>query len=207
MKWIVVQGLSRKSVPDLKVYAQQVVKMMSESVWFPQPFPAGIPSLAQLQQHIDELSEAMSAPDTGKSKTNAVRLARYKIENDLFLLGRGYVASLAAGNNEKGGTIILSAGMSYRIHGKRKAYTFTVKNDKQQGCVRATAVRNHRDSVYVWQYKRSNERSFTEAAKTFTAKYIYQDLVQGERYHFRVRTVTPRRGIDLMSEVMELVVV
>ncbi len=206
MKWIVVQGLSRKSVPALIAYGNQVAKRLQESVWFPLPFPGGVPSPDVLQEDVAKLSAAFTAPNTGKTKTDAVKLAREIVENDLFLIGYCHVKIIASRNNEHGATIILSAGMNYRVHGKRKPYTFKVKNTKQQRAVKATAARTHRDSVYVWEIKRSYERNYREAAKTFTASYIFNELVSEERYNFRVRTITPRRGIDTMSQVLELVV-
>jgi hypothetical protein len=206
MKWIVVQGLSRKSVPALIAYGNQVAKRLQESAWFPLPFPGGVPSPDVLQQDVAKLLAASVAPYTGKTKTDAVRLAREIVENHLFLIGYCHVANIANRDNQHGSSIIFSAGMNYRVHGKRKPYTFKVKNTKQQKAVKATAARTHRDSVYCWEIKRMYERNFREAAKTFTASYIFKELASGERYHFRVRTITPRRGIDTMSQVLELVV-
>ncbi len=205
MKWIVVQGISRKSVPDLIGYGKQVAAMLQGNAWFPLPFTANASSPALLLQHVEKLSAAYSAPDTGKTKTDDIRLARNTVENDLLLIGI-HIEIIANNNEEQGGVIIHSAGMKYRVHGRRKPYIFRVKNTKQEGEVKATAQRNHRDSVYTWHIKKKNESSFAEAGKTLKASFAYKKLKSGERYCFRVRTTTPRRGIDILSQVLELVV-
>jgi len=206
MKWIVVQGLSRKSTPDLYAYGKQVAEMMAKSVWFPQPFPKNVVSLEELKQHLKDLSSALAAPDTGKRKTDAITHARITVEDDLRNLGYYYVTSVARRNPKNGAVIIHSAGMNYRVHGRRPAYTFKVKNHTEKGSVKATAEWGYRDSVYVWEYKRSNARQFTQAAKTMKASYIYKGLESATRYQFRVRRITPRRSADVMSQVLELVI-
>lgn len=204
--WIVVQALARKSNPDLIYYAKQVAGMMEKSPWFTAPFPVNITSLPVLRQHIQEMETEFNKPYQGKASTSKIRAARDVVENDLFLIGN-YVNGIAARNGDKGGSIILSAGMKYRVHGKRKAYIFKVINSKaQQQAVKATTERIERDAVYQWQIKKFNEARFRTVDTNFRASYNYKDLERGTKYNFRVIT-TLRKGTTVTSEVLELVVI
>lgn len=204
--WIVVQGLARKSNPDLIYYAKQVAGMMEKSPWFTAPFLVGMPSPDDLKVDIHTMETALTDRNKGKLRTSELNAARDVVENDLFLIGI-YVQNVAAGNGDKGGSIILSAGMKYRVHGKRKAYTFKVINSKeQQQAVKATTERIERDAVYQWQIKKFNESRFRTVDTNFRASYIYTDLERGTKYNFRVIT-TLRKGTTVTGQVLELVVI
>lgn len=179
--------------------------MMEKSPWFTAPFPVNITSLPVFRQHIQEMETEFNKPYQGKASTSKISAARDVVENDLFLIGN-YVKGIAARNGDKGGSIILSAGMKYRVHGKRKAYTFKVINSKeQQQAVKATAERIERDAVYQWQIKKFNETRFRTVDTNFRASYVYEHLEQATKYNFRVIT-TLRKGTTVTSQVLELVV-
>lgn len=206
-KWIVVQTLYKKAAAVLKEYAEEVVGMVGASPYFnaPNPEPAN-PDLAQITADIALLDTALSAPDTGKTKTDAIRQAKDTVVNDLEILGL-YVESVAKqpANQSIGDIIIHAAGMEYKKTGIPKARVFEVKNSpSQQNNVIARTVAVKR-GAYEWQYKKTNEVNYQVGAITIKSTYTYLNLQSGSRYNFRVKTVDQYGNANL-SQVLELVV-
>ena len=207
-KWIVIQKLYTKAAADLKEYAEEIVNMITASVYFnpPNPTPAN-PTLAEVTDDIEILDAAISATGGGKTKTDAIRQARETVENDLDLLGL-YVQIIAnqPANKTIGDIIIHAAGMEYKKTSIPKPRVFAVVNDPaQQGNVIARTVKSDKQAAYEWQFKKVNEVNYAIAQITVKASYTYTNLSSGSRYQFRVKTVDSAGNAN-MSQVLELVV-
>ena len=207
-KWVVTQKLKTKSAMELKEYSSQVLGMLASSIYFNPPNHVPFaPSLATALSNNDALHDALSSVNGGILKTNAVRLAKEAVENDLDLLGM-FVQIIAnqPANKTIGDVIIHDAGMDFKKTVQTKPRVFAVINSPvQQSSVIARAVNAGKRSAYEWQYKKANESVYTVAQITIQASFTFRKLVSGTRYHFRVKTITAKGTVNMSNE-LELVV-
>ncbi len=207
-KWVVTQKLKTKSAIELKEYSSQVLGMLASSIYFNPPNPVPFaPSLATAISNNDALHDALSSVNGGIIKTNAVRLAKEAVENDLDLLGM-FVQIIAnqPANKTIGDVIIHDAGMDFKKTVQTKPRVFAVINNPvQQNSVIARAVNAGKRSAYEWHYKKANESAYTIAQITLQASYTLSKLISGARYHFRVKTITAKGTVNISNE-FELVV-
>jgi len=207
-KWIVIQRLYKKAAAELKEYAEEVVAMVGTAIYFnpPNTTPAN-PTLAEITTDIGILDTAISATETGKTKTDAVTQAQDKVVNDLDLLGL-YVQGIANQpvNKTIGDVIIHAAGMEFKKTGLPKARVFSVLNSPvQKGDVIARTVNGGNRAAYEWQVKKVNEVNWAAGVITLKATFTYHELQSGNNYQFRVKTVNTK-GNTNYSNVLELVV-
>lgn len=204
-KWIVVQELRKKTVPELISYAKGVVEKMTGNAYFEAPNPTPSPSLAAILQGAETLATHFRTNGASRFKTSLVRHAKENLEMDLFLLGTSYVQAIANKNPDKAVAIIHSAGMKYRTRGSRLESHFKVKNGTEEGTAKARTKRGAPYTIYEWYCKRSNEQQYKSAGKTMKASFIYKGLLSATRYKFRVETTDNKRNTNLSNE-FELVI-
>jgi hypothetical protein len=204
-KWIVVQELRKKTVPELITYAKAVVEKMTGNAYFEPPNPAPSPALADILADADNLGTEYRKHGPTKLKTSLVRHAKENLEMNLFLLGTSYVQSIANKNPDNAIAIIHSAGMKYRTRGTRLEGHFKVKNGTEEGTAKARTKRGTPYTIYEWLYKRSNEQQYKSAGKNMKASFTYTGLASATRYKFRVETTDNKRNTNLSDE-LELVI-
>jgi len=215
--WIVVQKLSKKSVPQLIAYGKQVTSLMKGPVpqppggpnqYFiaPNPLPAN-PTLAEMNTALDALQTAFNLP-SGKDRTAAIKVAKKDVLTKIRALATyvQLVANLPA-NVAIGDVVILSAGMEFKKQGTRgKVEDLTVKNHPvQSGDVLANDKRFKKGTVYGWFVKKKTDINFPPSAVWYStaAEYTYTGLTSAVKYDFQVQHWFTD-GTTSMSVVQEL---
>ncbi len=106
----IVSNFSKLKNVDFQAQAQQIVSSMTNNAAFPEPWPATVPTLAQIQSDLAAFQDAFNATAGGdKSRLEERKNARAKVANDLNLLGFN-VQLVAQGNT----TLLESSGFPLR---------------------------------------------------------------------------------------------
>ena len=199
-KWIVVQHLKSLTVLQLSEHAKQVKNMMTGNP----TFTSLASVVTTLITHITNLDSALSSTIGGKTKTDAIKVAKEAVIRDLDSLGNS-VEIIANASPDTGDVIIHSAGMEYKNSPSRKPRVFEVKTGKHANEVAARTKGSQR-AIYEWRYKKDSDAVYTIAGKTLQASYTFTDLLSGTKYNFCVET-TLKDGTGDVSNVLDLIVV
>jgi hypothetical protein len=107
---MIVSNFSSLKNSDFLVQAQQIVTAMTGNPGFPEPWPATVPTLAQIQTDLAAFQSEFNATMAGdKTRIEARKNTRIKVANDLSLLGFN-VQMVAQGNT----TLLESSGFPVR---------------------------------------------------------------------------------------------
>ena len=99
----------------LLAQAQTIVTAMTGNAAFPEPWPAAVPALAQIQKDLAAFQDTVTATATGdRTQIKARNAARATLANDLGQLAL-YVQSIANGNEE----MLATTGFPLRQHKPR----------------------------------------------------------------------------------------
>ncbi len=199
-KWKVAQHLSKLSVLQVDEHAKQVKTMMTGNPTFTSLATA----VTTLSTHITVLDTALTSAGGGKTKTDAIKVAKDTVIRDLDSLGNS-VEIIANASPDTGDVIIHSAGMEFRNSALPKPRVFEVKTGKHANEIDAKTKGAQR-AIYEWRYKKDSDATYTIAGKTLQAKYTFKELISGTKYNFCVET-TLKDGTGDVSNVLDLIVV
>jgi hypothetical protein len=190
-----------KSVPALLSRTRAVLTAMTGNPSFPTPNP----SLAALASALAALEGAETAV---QSRTRGTRAARDEKRVELVALFgalRGYVQSVADGNQDNAASIIESAGLSIKRPAVQTKPPFAVKPGRVSGSV-VLAVRSAGDRAsYAWQWSTDGGLTWHDAPQTTQTTKEIADLPVGGTCWFRVRVVSKDGQQDWCESLSSLV--
>ena len=190
-----------KRIPDLILYANNVVQKLTSNPAFPTPTP----TLAALTAAVADLHSAETAALSRAKGAVTVRDNKRTALIALLQQLRGYVQAMADATPEEGAAIIQSAGLAVRKIGVHAARAFAAKQGSVSGTAKITAVSAGHRSSYEWQYSVDGGKTWATAPATIQAKTTVGGLASGTTVQFRYRTVT-KAGEGDWSQAVALLV-
>jgi hypothetical protein len=184
-RFVVVLKLPRYQVPLLLVQARGIVGRMTGNSWFPSP----LPSLAVVQQAIDDLSEAETrtlsrAPDAvaarNEKRRDLVALLQYLV---------AYVQAIATANPEHAASIAESAGMYLKKLGGRGPQVFAAEDGDHSGEVKVYFPKAGDRAAYEVQYSLDGGVTWIDHGTFNRASATIPSLKPGTTVHIRYRTI------------------
>ncbi len=190
-----------KRIPDLILYANNIVQKLTGNPAFPTPTP----TLAALTAAVADLHNAETAALSRAKGAATVRDTKRTVLIALLQQLRGYVQAMADATPEDGAAIIQSAGLAVRKIAVRAARAFAAKQGSVSGTAKITAVSAGHRSSYEWQYSVDGGKTWVAAPATIQAKTTVGGLASGTTVQFRYRTVT-KAGEGDWSQAVALLV-
>jgi hypothetical protein len=118
---------------------------------------------------------------------------------------RNYVQEVADANPGTAQSIIESAGMGVRKVAVRTKADLAVRPGASPGSAHLTAKAAGKRAAYEWQYS-TDQKTWTDAPTTLTAKTDIVGLTAGTTYYFRFQAVL-KAGEGAWSHLVSLPVV
>ncbi len=174
-----------KSVPALIVYAQGIVKRMTENASFPNPAP----SLAVVTAAIDALRTAETAALARTKGAAAVRNEKRVELVTLLQQLRAHIQTTADAELANGTSIIESAGVAVRKTATHRARAFAAKPGPVSGVATLVSASAARRASYEWQYSTDGGKTWITAPATLQAKTKVSGLPPGSTVQFKYRPV------------------
>jgi hypothetical protein len=174
----------------LVIYVGLVIEKMTNSPWFPQPFPP----LAKVQAAAKALDVAQTNTLTGAKGLADKRNAERATLSNLLEQLRVYVEGIANENLESACAIIESAGMDAVMPGYPELAPFRVQLGKAPRTVKLACKAGPKGCGYLWQMSTDGGQTWTDLPQTKQASTTVSDLVPGETYWFRHRLLIRAGG-------------
>ncbi|MBL0308814.1 MAG: fibronectin type III domain-containing protein [Bacteroidetes bacterium] len=198
--FVIKLGLKNKSVAEIIILARRIITMMTGNPNFPIPNP----TLADLILATDALEAAQTDMDGARSKT-VVRNLRLKELKRLLALLYTYVEHISMGD------VVIALSSGFEMRATRNPIgilpapaTVEVKNTVVTGKVSLRWKKVEKSSGYWIEWTQDITMSVWPNAKTSKkAKVDIADLTLGERYYFRVATISSE-GYEGFSDVITL---
>ena len=174
----------------LVIYARLIIQKMTESPWFPQPFPP----LAKVEAAAQALDVAQTNAQIGaRGLADRRNAARATLSNLLEQL-RAYVEGVANENLESAASIIESAAMDAVMPSYPDLAPFRVKLGRVSRTVDLACKAGPKGCGYLWQMSTDGGETWTDRPQTKQAKTTVPDLVPGKTYWFRYRLLVRAGG-------------
>jgi hypothetical protein len=189
-----------KQAPALILYAEQIVKAMTNNA----AFPTTVPPLATIAATIAALQAAETAAGARTKGAVATRNeTQTQLESELHQL-KATVQGAADANVENGTSIIQSSGMAVRKTAARPPRAFAAKAGTVSGSAKLVTLSAGRAS-YEWQSSPDGGKTWTSLPSTLQAKTTVTGLQPGSTAMFRYRAVT-KTGEGDWSQPVALIV-
>jgi len=165
---------------DLIVFAQTVVKKMTNNPLFKNPTPP----LAQVTTSIQALQDAQLDVKTSKGAGPALDKKAQDLVNNIHGL-EAYVQGLAAANPDKTDELAAAAGFAVGEHGVHEHAPLSAKMGPGLIVILRALAGDH-GSVYEWQWSEDG-KTWTAVPSTNHAHTTIAGLTEGKTYQFHVR--------------------
>jgi hypothetical protein len=197
MKYVVVLGIGRRSVPAKVARLREVILQSTGNINLPSP----IPTLATLTTLTNQAEAAYLKAKTGRPDDTANmrnKVAALELALKQFA---GYVEAIANKDLATAETVILSAGFKVKGRKPRQVRTFDAKPTGIPGEVKVTH-KAEPNAAYEFQISTdiSNEANWRSFALTTKSRIVKGGLEPDTRYSFRGRVIT-KDGPGEWSEV------
>jgi hypothetical protein len=184
MKAKISLGLARMTVPQKIENARLFISCMSGNSNFINPNPP----LSNISNLSNLLERAYILASNGGTEQTAIMYQQEEALDKGLVQLAAYVEYIANGNS----AIILSSGMHVKKPGGGKFYTLDAKNGTYTGEVILTCP-SIRGAAYLWQILQGPQNGkdhWTNLKIASTAKTTVKGLKPGDKYWFRVSTIT-----------------
>ena len=192
MKNLVINGFNKDKVPDLIDNAQLIVASMTTHV---AEFPTPLPTLAVVQDGIDELSAAATEAQTG----DRMKIATRNLKKSALV---SLLSQLGVFVNLKANGVRYIAGLSgftLREISKHQVIAPTVAPTAQlgerRGWINAQLLHQKAIKTFLWYYTTDATKPFEqwELITGENAQVIIKDLTPGVTYYILVELLGSRK--------------
>jgi hypothetical protein len=194
----VVLGLPKRN-KDLIAYVNAIIAKMTGNVNFPTPTP----TLAAISAALAAFVTAEAAMGVSKGVKGDRTTKRTELVALLKHL-RDYVQQICESNMANAAAIAESAGMRLKDLTIPVKEAFTVTQGLLSGSVDCEVRAPGIPTTYYWSFS-VDQKIWSNAPDSMTAKVTITGLTPGQLYYFRYRTMT-RKGTSDFSQYVSLLV-